>query len=156
MSFFKKYKMQLIYVVITLLAGGLSALITGGFDIYTSMKQPPLAPPPIVFPIVWSGLYILMGISAGTVSDSNDLDRFLGLKLYFLQLALNVTWPIIFFRFKGIKFALFWLVLIIIAVIAVLKEFKSISKTASRLLYPYVLWLFVAFYLNFGFIILNS
>lgn len=156
MSFFKKYKMHLIYVVITLLAGGLSALITGGFDIYMSMKQPPLAPPPIVFPIVWTALYILMGIAAGIVSDSNDLDRVLGLKLYFLQLALNVVWPIIFFRFKAIKFALFWLVLIIIAVIAVFREFKSISKTASRLLYPYILWLFIAFYLNFGFIILNS
>ena len=152
MSFIKKYKMQIIYTVISLLAGGLSALLSGSFDIYSTMKQPPLAPPAIVFPIMW----IVLGISAGIVADSHDLDRTLGLKLYFLQLALNVLWPVIFFRFKAIKFALFWLVLIIIAVIALYREFGSISKTAGRLLIPYILWLIFAFYLNFGFIILNS
>ena len=60
MSFIKKYKMQIIYTVITLLAGGLSALLSGSFDIYSTMKQPPLAPPAIVFPIMWTVLYILM------------------------------------------------------------------------------------------------
>ena len=156
MSFIKKYKMPIIYTVITLLAGGLSALLSGSFDIYTTMKQPPLAPPAIVFPIMWTVLYILMGISAGIVADSHDLDRTLGLKLYFLQLALNILWPVIFFRFTAVKFALFWLVLIIIAVIALYREFNRISKTAGRLLIPYILWLIFAFYLNFGFIIFNS
>ena len=155
-QFIKRYRTQIIYALITLALGGLSALITGGYETYEMLKQPPLSPPAWVFPVVWSILYLLIGVAAGDVASTNDLDKDKALKLYFLQLLINLFWPLIFFRFDAIKFALFWLVLLIITAILTLKIFYDISKKAGLMFLPYVIWLFFAFYLNFGVIILNS
>lgn len=156
MSFFKKYRTYIIYAAITLGLGILSAIITGGYDIYDSFVKPALAPPAIVFPIVWTVLYTVIGISAGMVAESNDIDKQTAIKLYFLQLIINVIWPIIFFKFEAIKFALFWLLLLIIVAGLTLKNFFSIRKTAGFLFLPYFIWLLFAFYLNFSIVVLNS
>ncbi len=156
LTFIKSNKTVLAWVFVTLLAGGLAALLSGSFDIYETYNKPPLAPPAILFPIVWTILYVLTGIAAGRVAVSNDLDKGNALKLYILQLAINVTWPVIFFRFEAFKFACVWLALLIIVVFATYKSFRAIDKTASLLLLPYVAWLLFAFYLNLGFVALNS
>lgn len=155
-AFIKKNKTVFAWVIVTLLAGGVAALLSGSFDIYETYNKPPLAPPAILFPIAWTVLYILMGVAAGRVAMSNDLDKGNALKLYILQLAINVIWPVIFFRFEAFKFACVWLALLIILVIATYKSFHIIDKTASWLLLPYVAWLLFAFYLNLGFVALNS
>ncbi len=155
-AFIKNNKTVFAWAVVTLLAGGLAALLSGGFDIYKTYNKPPLAPPAILFPIVWSLLYILMGVAAGRIAVSNDLDKGKALKLYILQLAINVIWPVIFFRFEAFKLACVWLALLIIVVFATYKSFRAIDKTASWLLLPYVAWLLFAFYLNLGFVALNS
>lgn len=156
MSFLKKYKVDLIFVAITLLPAILSAFLSGNYDVYASLNKPPLSPPAFLFPIAWTILYTLMALAAAEVYKSNDLEKGTALKLYFLQLFVNLVWPIIFFRFEAPKFALFWLLLLIIIVIITYRSFKSISKKAGLLLIPYILWLLFAFYLNFGIIILNS
>lgn len=154
--FIKRNKTVLAWVFLTLLSGGLSALFSGSFDIYETYNKPPLAPPAILFPIVWTILYILMGVAAGRVAVSSDLDSDKALKLYILQLAINVIWPVIFFRFEAFKFACVWLAFLIIVVFATYKSFRAIDKTASFLLLPYIVWLLFAFYLNLGFVALNS
>lgn len=155
-AFIKKNKTVFAWVTVTLLAGVVAALLSGSFEIYETYSKPPLAPPAILFPIVWTLLYILMGTAAGRVAVSNDLDKGNALKLYILQLAVNVIWPVIFFRFEAFKFAAVWLALLIILAIATYKIFRVIDKTASLLLLPYVAWLLFAFYLNLGFVALNS
>ena len=156
MKFIKNNKTYILWAIITLAAGVLSALTAGNFGAYSSLIKPPLSPPGFLFPVVWTALYILTGIAAGIVAESRDLDRGNALKLYILQLFVNFLWPVIFFRFRAAKFALFWLVLLVIVVLATYKSFKSISSKASSLLIPYIVWLLFAFYLNFGIIILNS
>ncbi len=156
MSFLKKYRTYIIYAAITLGLGILSAIITGGYDIYDNFVKPALAPPAIVFTIAWTVLYTIIGISAGMVAESNDLDKQTAIKLYLFQLIINVIWPIIFFKFETIKFALFWLLLLIIVAGLTLKNFFSIRKTAGLLFLPYFIWLLFAFYLNFSIVVLNS
>ena len=153
--FFKSQKTKIIWVVVTFLLGGLGALLAGNFDVYESYEKPPLSPPAILFPIVWTLLYILIGIAAGIVADSRDVDRTSALKLYCLQLLVNIIWPIIFFRFEALRFALFWLLLLLLTVAVTIKSFFRITKLSAYLMIPYFVWCLFAFYLNFGIVVLN-
>ena len=152
----KIYKTQRIWVVITLAAGGLSALLAGNYDVYKAVEKPPLSPPAWVFPIVWTLLYILIGWTAGNIAASRDLDKGLAIKLYLLQLFINILWPVIFFKLEAAKFALFWLVLLIIAAVLTFLSFKRIDTKSAWLLLPYLAWCCFAFYLNLGIVALNS
>lgn len=154
--FIKKYKTQLIWVAITLVAGGLGALLAGNYDIYKTVEKPPLSPPAWVFPVVWTLLYIIIGWAAGNIAASRDLDKGIAIKLYLVQLFINILWPVIFFRFGAAKFALFWLAALIIAVILTFLSFHRIDRKSAWLLVPYLLWCGFAFYLNLGIVALNS
>lgn len=156
MELWKKYKPYIIVSGIILLLVGLSSLLSGGFNEYALAEKPPLAPPPVVFPIVWTVLYILMGIAAVTVAKSNDLDKASALRIFIVQLIINLVWPIIFFGLSAPKFALFWLLLLLVTVLLTVRSFFIVSKPAGWLMVPYVIWLFIAFYLNFGIVALNS
>ena len=93
-----KYKPYIIWVAITLGFGILGAILSGSSsEMYASLQKPPLSPPAIVFPIAWTILYTLMGIAAGGIAKTNDLDKVNVLKIYLLQLVVNIIWPIIFF-----------------------------------------------------------
>ncbi|MBO5059874.1 MAG: tryptophan-rich sensory protein [Clostridia bacterium] len=143
---FSKYKSYIIQILIALAVGGLSALaVMGNFSVYDEVIKPALAPPPIVFPIVWSILYILMGISSGIVHKTESRVPF----IYWLQLFVNFLWPIIFFNMQAYLFALIWLVLLWVLIIAMIVEFYKINKIAAFLQIPYLLWATFAAYLNF-------
>lgn len=147
-------KKLIISLLISLGVGGLSALITGSsMDTYKYLVKPPLAPPSILFPIVWTILFILMGISAYMVYDSGDENN--SLKTYLIQLAINFVWPILFFVLDYRLLALLWIILLDVVVIIMIKKFYEINKTAAYLQIPYLLWILFATYLNFGFYILN-
>ena len=153
--FWEKYKPIIVQVVIALAAGGLSALLAGGQELYDELIKPPLAPPGWVFPVVWSILYVLMGIAAGLVVKAGEPVGGGVMRRYYLQLALNVLWPMVFFRFELLTVALIWLAVLVGAVIRTWQGFRRVSATAGRLLVPYLLWCFFALYLNAGFVILN-
>lgn len=154
-DFFKKYRTQTVWMVLTLLAGGVGALLSGGFDVYERLNQPPLSPPAIVFPIVWTVLYVMMGLSSGIVAVSRDLDKQAALKLYLLHLLINILWPVIFFRYQAFKTACAWLVLLIFTLLIVIRRFFGIEKKSAWLLLPYFAWSLFALYLNFGVVALN-
>ena len=102
----KKFKLTdlLIFVVTAELVGALSALLAGDFtSFYAEVIRPPLSPPAWLFPVVWAILYALMGISAYMIWNNrkNELRRSSALKLYYIQLAVNFSWSIIFFRFRA-------------------------------------------------------
>ena len=155
-SLWQKYKPILIQVVIALLAGGLASLLGGETSsLYQRLESPPLAPPGWVFPVVWTLLYVLMGIAAGIVAKSGDVDSSRALTLYYLQLGVNVLWPLVFFRLEWISVAAVWLLLLTAAVYATWRRFRDIHKVAGWLLVPYLLWCLFALYLNIGFAVLN-
>ncbi|HIZ19493.1 MAG TPA: tryptophan-rich sensory protein [Firmicutes bacterium] len=139
---------------LTLAAGAVGGLLGGirGFD---SLVKPPLTPPAVVFPIVWTILYLAMGFAAYLVWNENDIDGARVLRMYLLQLAVNILWPFFFFRLGWRLFAFFWLLLLIALVTLTLSGFRYISKPAFYLMLPYLLWTLYAAYLNLGFYLLN-
>ncbi len=146
----------IIAILIPLAVGAVSAYISrGGMEAYKMVEQPPLSPPDIVFPIVWTILYTLMGISSYMIytSDSGEKDN--ALKWYGIQLTLNFFWSIIFFRFMLFLPAFIWLVLLIIAIGIMIYKFYGIKPLAAYLNVPYILWCIFAAYLNLGVYILN-
>ncbi len=148
----KKYKEYIIQIVIALAAGGLSAFITrDSFSFYETIKQPPLSPPSIVFPVVWSILFTLMGVSAGRVKRKVGTIPF----VYRLQLAVNFLWSIIFFNMQAFGFAFIWLLLLWVLILIMIVEFYRIDKLAAYLQIPYLLWVTFAGYLTFMIWILN-
>ena len=155
MNFWKKYKPYIIQVVLALAAGGVGSLLSGGQALYKQLDKPPLAPPGWVFPVVWSILYVLMGIAAGIVVQVRGREAKAAVRRYYIQLAINVLWPVLFFRFELLTVALIWLALLVGAVALARQSFRRIDSTAGWLLVPYLAWCLFALYLNAGFVILN-
>lgn len=88
----------IIFLLIPLAAGALSALFTGNMSgSYASFTKPSFAPPGILFPIIWTILYLLMGVSSYIVAQSDHPDKLLALRTYFIQLFFNFMWSILFF-----------------------------------------------------------
>lgn len=151
-----KWKSLLVNIAIPLLVGGLSSLITmDGFKQYTEINQPPLSPPSAVFPVVWTILYILMGISSYLVYENKNADNKNALTLYAIQLAVNFIWPIFFFGFNAYLFSFIILIVLWTFVLLTIISFYKINKTAALLMIPYLIWLTFAGYLNLGVYILN-
>ena len=145
--------------------GSIVGLVISKFIDYDTLKRPLLSPPSIAFPIVWTIIYILMGISYGILKNqyinnlsvlNNKEGKLLSTKqLYYVQLAVNTLWSIIFFIFKWRLFAFIWILLLIILVILMIIDFYKKNKLAGLLQIPYLLWLIFAAYLNLGVYILN-
>ena len=151
-----RIKTYAVAIALPVAVGVLSALLTmDNMQIYSEIRTPPLSPPSILFPIVWTILYVLMGIAAGIVVKSEDVDSGKAMTLYYLQLGLNVLWPLLFFRFEWISLAAVWLLLLTAAVYATWQRFREINAVAGWLLVPYLLWCVFALYLNVGFAVLN-
>ena len=132
-----------------LLSGMLSRSATSTFG--ETVIQPPLSPPTIVFPIVWTVLYAFMGVGAARVSLAPESQaRSRGLNLFVTQLIVNFFWPLIFFNAGAYGFAFLWLLLLLASVILMTLEFRKTDPLAAALQIPYLLWLLFAAYLNFG------
>ena len=154
-----KIKPYVISVLIPLAVGGTSALLTmKNMDIYEQVKTPPLSPPSILFPIVWTILYILMGISAAMVYTKSDIGRNeakCGLRTYAISLIFNFLWSIVFFNFRWFGFAFFWLLALLFLILKTIVCYFKVSKIAAYLQIPYAVWVAFAGYLNFGIWMLN-
>ena len=147
----------LISIAVSLGVGVLSGLITlGSFDTYSNLQQPALAPPGWLFPVVWTVLYILMGISAYLVYISDNEQKYIGLAVYGLQLIFNFLWSIIFFNLGHPLFAFVWLVILWILIVAMIISFYKVNPTAGLLQIPYLLWVTFAGYLNLSIYLLNK
>lgn len=154
-----KYKTYFVGILIPVAVGIVSSLLVQeNFLLYEELTRPPLAPPKYIFPIVWTILYILMGISSARIylcetSERSDIKQ--ALTLYGVQLVFNFMWPIAFFNFEALLFAFIWLMIMWVIIILMIIKFYTIDKTAAYLQIPYLLWTTFAAYLNFGFYLLN-
>ena len=148
----------LIHIIAAELVGALSALFAGGFTgLYAIIKQPPLSPPPAVFPIVWTILYALMGASAYIIfaQETSSRKQHIAVGLYAIQLTVNFLWSIIFFRFEAFFLAALTTVLLAVLVAAMVFAFSKVSKIAALINLPYLAWSLFAAYLALGVWILN-
>lgn len=141
-------------ILVPVLVGALVGFIVSGFMDYNMLQKPFLAPSGIVFPIVWTILYVLMGISYGILKSNDLVDSEINL-IYYAQLFFNALWSIFFFVFKWRLFAFIWIIALAILVILMIIKFYNKNKIAGLLQIPYLLWVLFASYLNLGFYILN-
>lgn len=147
------------WILITEAVGALSAWLTrDGMELYKAQViKPPLSPPAMVFPIVWVILYALMGIGmARVVLSARSEERTDAIQVYLLQLAVNFTWSIFFFRLQTYGGALIVLLILLALIIWMILRFRRVEKPAAYLQIPYVLWVCFAAYLNAGVWILNG
>ena len=122
---------------------------------YPHLNKPELTPPNWVFPIAWTILYICMGISIGLVLSSQRAGKGLLVLLFAVQLALNFSWSIVFFRFGSLWGGLLIIVLLDVLVLMMINTFRKIDRIAALLMVPYLLWLLFATYLNIGIVLMN-
>ena len=132
------YKKLILYIAIPLLLGGIVGFITSKESMnYNGIVDG------WVFPIVWSILYILMGISSYIVRNNKKL-----MSIYKVNLVINLLWPIIFFTLNFKVFGFFWILLLILVVGYMMYKFYNKNKISAYLLIPYLLWLIFASILN--------
>ena len=152
-----KKAISIIILLLPLAVGALAAFLTApNQDIYSQFAKPASAPPAYLFPVVWTVLYVLMGISGYLIYNSDSPLRKNALTLFFIQLIFNFFWSIIFFELNDFMFAFVWLVFLWLLIILMTVNFSKINKTAAYLQIPYLLWVTFAGYLNLAVYILNG
>lgn len=150
-----QWKKLLACLAIPLAVGGLSALLTrNGMETFKALNKPPLSPPGWLFPVVWTILFVLMGIASYLVLVSGKPNR-TALTVYGVQLVFNFVWSLIFFNMEQYLFAFIWLVLLWLLILITTVLFYRISKPAGYLMLPYLAWVTFAGYLNLGIYLLN-
>ncbi len=147
-------KIYLKSILISVVLGGFVGILTSSNMNYSNLIKPVFSPPAILFPIVWTILYILMGVSYGILKSNLQLTE-KGKNIYYLQLFVNYLWPIFFFVFDLKLFSFFWILLLIVLVVFMIKEFYYKNKLTGLLQIPYLLWLVFASVLNFSIYWLN-
>lgn len=153
--------------VVRLVAAVSLCLLTGVFgsivaaaeipDWYDGLAKPFWTPPDFVYPIVWTTLYVLMGISLWRLWESEQQPpvRRTALALFFLQLALNTMWTPVFFGMHSIMGGLVVIVLLLFALVYTMLSALRVDLIAGWLLAPYLVWLMYASTLNGGVVALN-
>ena len=141
-------------ILVPTVLGGVIGFIISGYMDYNTLIKPNFSPPAIVFPIVWTILYILMGVSYGILRSNSLINDKIN-TIYYLQLFVNLLWSIFFFVFKWRLFSFIWILLLIALVILMIKEFYSKNKIAGLLQIPYLLWIIFASFLNLAIYLLN-
>ena len=150
------WKKLIILTVITFIVGTFFSFLTmNSMDTFKDLSKP-INVPGVLFPIVWSILYLLMSISCYLIVQSNDKDKKEGIILYAIQLVINSLWTLIFFGFGAYLLSFIWIIILLIVVIIMLAKFYNINKIAMYINIPYVLWLLFAAYLNLGIYLLNK
>ena len=150
-----KIKVYLKSVLIPVIIGGIVGIIISSSIDYSNLRKPMLAPPSILFPIVWTILYILMGISYGILRNNGEVDKKTKI-IYYAQLLVNTLWSIIFFTLKWRLFAFIWILVLILLTVMMIIEFYQKNKLSALLQIPYLIWTIFAAYLNLSIYILNK
>lgn len=149
-----KTKIYIKSILIPLIVGGVVGLLISKQIDYSSLIKPPFAPPNVLFPIMWTILYFLMGLSYGILNSNGLITNKIN-NIYYLQLGVNALWPIAFFIFKWRLFAFIWILLLDILICIMIYRFYKKNKTAAYIQIPYLIWSLFASYLNISIYLLN-
>jgi tryptophan-rich sensory protein len=156
----KTAKTYAVSILIALGVGGLSAYLTrNSMDLYSEIVRPPLSPPAFLFPVVWTILFVLMGVSAAMVhlnrkNDPKAAEK--GLFTYALSLVVNFSWSIFFFSYRAFWFSFFWLLLLLFLILRTMGYYRKVEPLAAWLQIPYALWVTFAGYLTLAIASLNG
>jgi len=125
---------------------------------YLTLNKPIFTPPSWLFAPVWSVLYILIAVSFFLVWKKGFKKKHVknALKLFVIQFILNLSWSPIFFGLKNISLALIVIIIMWVYILKTILAFGKVTKTASYLLYPYIVWVSFAAVLNFSIWLLNK
>ena len=140
---------KIIKIILPLILGTIVGLLIKNNIDYNELIKPALAPPGFIFPIIWTILYILMGISY-TLTNNKKIT-----KVYYLQLIINLLWTIIFFKLKWYFLAIIWIIILDILVIWMIYLMIKEKKIAGYIQIPYLIWILFATYLTIFIYILN-
>jgi len=154
----KRNTAYIVGIILAEAVGALAGFLTQeGTRLYgETIIKPPLSPPAVVFPIVWTILYALMGIGAARVYLAPEsAARTRGLRLFLLQLFFNFFWSIIFFNFQAYGAAFVWLAILWLLILWMTRSFRDADRVAGLMQIPYLLWVLFAGYLNLGVWLLN-
>jgi tryptophan-rich sensory protein len=144
-------------IIISFAAGAIGAIFTASAipTWYATLIKPSFNPPSWLFAPAWSILYILMGIAFYLVWQTSKENKKIAYIAFFTQLVLNALWSIIFFGFHNLSLAFGEIVILWFAILWTFISFYKISRPASYLLIPYILWVIFAAILNFAILRLN-
>ena len=145
---------KIFHAIPPLIIGGIVGMITSGYMDYNDLIKPTLSPPGIVFPIAWTIIYLLIGISYTLLKEKGEVPKETK-QLYYAQLIFNYLWTFIFFVFRLRLLSVLWIIILDVLVIIMTYQFYKQNKLSGILLIPYVLWLLFATYLNISIYFLN-
>lgn len=149
------WKKLILIIIITFVIGSFFSIFTmNNMDTFKELSKP-INVPAIVFPIVWSVLYLLMSISCYIIIESNNREKDKAVIWYAIQLVINSLWSLIFFGFGTYLLSFIWIILLLIAVMIMILKFYNINKVSAYINIPYLLWILFAGYLNLGIYFLN-
>lgn len=148
----KKIFTSLFYIFLPIVIGFITSIFIDTSN-YQNLIKPMFSPAKMVFPIVWSILYLLIGISYYLYKKTNYFS--LTDIIYYLQLFFNFLWSFLFFNLDFKFFSIIWLIILILIVIILFIRYLKESKISAYLIIPYIIWLFIALYLNISIFILN-
>ena len=148
-----KLSRKLFYLFLPVILGSVVGFIISGSIDYNQLVQPPLAPPGWLFPVMWTIIYLLMGISYYLLRQ--DIDNECLSRVYYLQLGVNLLWSIIFFLFKLRLLACIWIIILDILVCLMIYWFYNTKKISGYLNILYMVWILFATYLTIGIYVLN-
>ena len=152
----KMSREEIICLLIPLIGGFISGIISmSGIKEFDSLIKPFLTPPGFIFPIVWTILYVLMGISSYLIYKENDYYSSCCLKIYGINLFVNFLWSPLFFGLNLRLFSLIWIILLDVVVVYMILCFFKVNKKAAYIQIPYLVWCIFATYLNLAYYLLN-
>ena len=149
-------KEKIISLLIPLIIGLISGLLSmNGIKEFATLSKPILSPPGFIFPIVWTILYVLMGISSYLIYNEQDYQSSCCLKIYGINLFMNFMWSLIFFGLKLRLFAFIWIIILDLVIAYMIYCFYKVNKKAAYLQIPYLIWCLFATYLNLAIYLMN-
>lgn len=153
----KKILSYIIAATVCLAAGFISSLPQADSiaNWYLYLDKSALTPPNVVFPIAWGILYLLMGISIAMIYNTVTAQKKYLMTIFASQLFLNFMWSIIFFYMRSPGWALLNIIVLDILVILYAAKTYPVNRTASILVWPYIIWLMFATYLNLYIVMFN-
>jgi len=151
----KKIRLNILIpmLILCLSAGAVGTFFTA-FSVrgwYAALNKPFFNPPDWVFSLVWTALYLMMGMALYEIWITKSKKKYKsdGLRLFFLQLILNTGWSVIFFGWKMPLLALVEIMILWVMILFTILNFYPVKKSAAYLLIPYLVWVFFAIILNF-------
>lgn len=150
---------SLFTVPLVLALGFASAVASGSGPVspwFASLAKPATFPPPIVFPVVWSALYALMGVAlAMVIVAAGAPGRGAAVIAFVVQLLLNLAWSPVFFGLHQLTYGLMVIGALAVALVATIWLFARVRRLAAWLLAPYMAWVLFASLLNYQFLVMN-